>query len=143
MSMRVRLGLAFLAVFVLGVVTGGAAWNFVSARSEMDVFDAAREGSRHGVFVWSLERKLDLNAEQKARVLQILEAYDKESEAVKPPPTPQMKALKEKMRADVRAVLTPSQAAEYDVLIAELDAVRGRSKGQPAVSASSAPTSAP
>ncbi len=142
MSMRVRLGLALAAVFLLGVVTGAAAWNFARARSEIDVFDAARSGSRHGVFVWSLERKLDLDSAQKSRILEILAAYDKESEAVKPQPTPQMKALKDKMRADVRSVLTPAQAAEYDVLIAELDAVRGRAKGSATpASSSSAPAS--
>ena len=141
MSLRLRLGLAFSAVFLLGIVTGAAGFHVVGARSELDVFDAAREGSRHGVFVWSLDRKLDLEAAQKARIFEILEAYDREAEAVRPKPTPQVKALKDKMRADVRAVLNTDQAAKYDRLIAELDAVRGRVHNS--ANASASPQAAP
>lgn len=140
MSPRARLGLALGAVFVLGVVTGAAGWNAFAARSSMDVFDAARGGSRHGVFVWSLERKLDLDAQQKARIVEILADYDKASDAIKPPPEPRIQELKDKMRADVRAVLTPAQQAEYDVLLAELDAVRGKRRASASASASASPS---
>jgi hypothetical protein len=125
---RAKLGAMLGAVFLLGAVTGGASWHVLSARAQIDMFDAAHVGARHGVFVWSLERKLDLSAEQKRKIEQILSDYDRATDAVKPPVDPRVAALKAQMRSDVRATLTPEQAAKYDVLIAELDAARGRGK---------------
>lgn len=133
-----KLGAVLAAVFLLGVVTGGASWHVISARFAIDLFDAARAGSRHGVFVWSLERKLDLSAEQKAKIEAILTEYDRATDAVKPAVDPRVAALKTQMRSDVRATLTPEQQPKYDALIAERDAVRGRNKPAPSASAPTA-----
>jgi Spy/CpxP family protein refolding chaperone len=125
---RTKLGAMLAAVFLLGVVTGGASWHVLSARAQIDMFDAAHAGARHGVFVWSLERKLDLSASQKQRIEQILADYDRATDAVRRPVDPRIAALKAQMRSDVRATLTPEQQMKYDVLIAELDAARGRGR---------------
>lgn len=139
---RTKLAAMLGAVFLLGVVTGGASWHVLSARAQIDMFDAAHAGARHGVFVWSLERKLDLSAEQKQKIEQILSDYDRATDAVKPPVDPRVAALKAQMRSDVRATLRPEQQAKYDTLIAELDAARGRGKPSAAASVSgSAPAS--
>ncbi len=135
---RTKLGAMLGVVFLLGAVTGGASWHALSARAQIDMFDAAHAGSRHGVFVWSLERKLDLNADQKTKIEQILLDYDRATDAVRRPVDPRVAALKDQMRSDVRATLTPEQQANYDVLIKELDAARGRGKGSAAPAASSA-----
>jgi hypothetical protein len=53
------------------------------------------------------------------------------------PVDPEMKALRKKMRADVRAVLSPEQAPRYDELTEKLDDVRSRARGEaPSASAS-------
>jgi hypothetical protein len=138
---RTKLGAMLGAVFLLGVVTGGASWHVLSARAQIDMFDAAHAGSRHGVFVWSLERKLDLDAQQKQKIEQILADYDRATDAVKPPVDPRVAALKAQMRSDVRATLTPEQQTKYDVLISELDAARGR--GKPSAAAPAASSGSP
>ena len=134
---RAKLAAMLGAVFLLGAVTGGATWHVLSARAQIDMFDAAHAGSRHGVFVWSLERKLDLSPEQKQKIEQILRDYDRATDAVKRPVDPRIAALKDQMRSDVRATLTPAQQAKYDVLISELDAARGRGKSSATPAASS------
>ncbi len=126
---RLQLGAALTAMFALGGVTGAAAWHALGARAAIDLFDAAHTGSRHGVFVWSLERKLDLRAEQRRAIEAILEDYDREVDALRPPVDPRVAARKEKMRADVRAALDPEQQPAFDRLIAELDKARGSSGG--------------
>lgn len=135
---RTKLGVVLGTVFLLGVVTGGASWHALSARAQVDMFDAAHAGSRHGVFVWSLERKLDLSADQKQKIEQILSDYDRATDAVRRPVDPRVAALKEQMRSDVRATLTAEQQTKYDVLISELDIARGRGKPSATPAASSA-----
>jgi hypothetical protein len=135
---RTKLGAMLAAVFVLGAVTGAASWHVFSARAQIDMFDAAHAGSRHGVFVWSLERKLDLSAQQKSKIEQILADYDLATDAVRRPVDPRVAALKDQMRSDVRATLTPDQQSKYDILVAELDAARGRGRASAAPAASSA-----
>lgn len=127
MSPRVRLVAALGAMFALGTVTGAAAWHALSTRAAMDLFDAAHAGSRHGVFVWSLERKLDLRPEQRRAIEEILATYDRDAEALRPPADPRLAARKDEMRAAIRATLDARQQPEFDRLIAELDKVRGSS----------------
>ncbi len=103
MSPRVRLVAALGAMFALGTVTGAAAWHALSTRAAMDLFDAAHAGSRHGVFVWSLERKLDLRPEQRRAIEEILATYDRDAEALRPPADPRLAARKDEMRAAIRA----------------------------------------
>lgn len=126
---------AFGAVFCLGAVTGGAAWHVISRRTSVDLFDAAAQGSRHGVFVWSLDRKLDLSGEQKAAIEQILRDYDRDAADVTPPPDPRLKALRAQMRADIRTKLDADQAVRFDTLMDDLDAVRQRAKSSAVPSA--------
>ncbi len=130
---RSKLGAGGLlaAVFALGAVTGAASWHVISARSVIDLFDAAQSGSRHGVFVWSLERKLDLSADQKQKILEILADYDRAADAAKPPVDPRVAALKDQMRADIRATLDAEQQPKFDELIKKLDEARGRNKPKP------------
>lgn len=139
---------SFVGVFVLGSVTGVAVDQFVAARRSLDVFDAAGEGSRHGVLLWSLERKLDLSDDQETKIKAIFADYDREMAAI--PADPKTGALRQRMRADIRATLNPQQQAKYDDLMKAWDAKRrrpdtvGSSSADPASSASSrAPTAGP
>lgn len=124
---KLKVGVAAAMVFLLGAVTGAAIWHVFSARAALDMFDAAEDGKRHGVFVWSMERKLDLSAEQKAKIEVILADYDRETDAIRPPVDPRLLAMKADMRSAIRATLRPEQQARFDTLIVELDRARGRS----------------
>jgi len=136
-SPRNKIVAVLVATFVLGGVTGGALGHVLEERRAMDMFDAAENGSRHGVFLWSLERKLDLSDAQEVQIAQILARYDREMGDVTQPVDPEMKALRKKMRDDVRAVLTPEQAPRYDELTGKLDDVRARARGEMPASSSS------
>jgi hypothetical protein len=127
--LNLKLAGAFAAVFLLGGVTGAAVMHVVEARRSIDMFDAASKGSRHGVFLWSLERKLGLSSEQRQAAEEILAKYDRDVAAVMAPVDPRTKELRQKMRADIRAKLSPAQQTRYDELMATWDAARRRSKG--------------
>jgi hypothetical protein len=134
---------AFAAVFLLGGVTGGATMHVVDTRRTIDMFDAASQGSRHGVFLWSLERKLDLSPQQRGEFEQIMAQYDRDVAAAMVPVDPRAKELRKKMRAELRAKLTPAQQARYDELMTTWDAARRRSRpdvGKPAGSGAPAPS---
>src|SRR5262245_51828053 len=103
---KLKLFGAFAAVFLLGGVTGGAVMHVIEARRAIDMFDSASKGSRNGVFLWSLDRKLGLSAEQRQAFEAIMAQYDRDLAAVIEPLDPRVKALREKMRADIRAKLT-------------------------------------
>lgn len=131
---KTKAALALAVVFLLGVVTGAAVWHVAYARNATDTFDAASRGSRYGVFVWSLERKLDLTGEQKRSIEAIMARYERDVAAVAPAPDPRVTALREQMRADIRALLDDRQKKRFVELITELDAVKKRDR--PAASAS-------
>lgn len=123
---RRKVILAFVAVFFLGGLAGAAVGHVVEARRAIDIFDASSQGSRHGVFLWSLERKLKLTATQRAEIEVILAQYDRDVATMMVPVDPQARALRRQMRADVRARLAPEQQGRYDELMALWDKAKGR-----------------
>ena len=72
MTRRQVVGLvSYLGVFLLGAVTGGSVMHAKGARSDATVFDD-QGGSRHRMYVWSLDKKLGLSAAQRQRIETIL-----------------------------------------------------------------------
>jgi hypothetical protein len=134
---KTKAAAALAVVFLLGMVTGAAAWHVGYARNATDTFDAASRGSRYGVFVWSLERKLDLTSQQKQSIEAIMARYERDTAAVAPPPDPRITALREQMRADIRALLDARQQKRFGELISELDAVKKRDRAATSASAAS------
>lgn len=133
--------LAFVAVFFLGGLAGAAVGHVVEARRAIDIFDAASQGSRHGVFLWSLERKLDLTSAQRAEIEVIMAQYDRDVATMMVPVDPQARALRRQMRTSVRARLAPEQQDRYDELMTLWDKAKGRSPDLPtATDASAAPS---
>ncbi len=118
---------AFGAVFVLGGITGAAVGHVVEAQRAIDLFDGSSEKSRHGVWLWSLERKLDLSGDQKAKIEEILTRYDREMADANAPVEAQTTAVRSKMRAEVRGLLAADQQKKFDALMASRDAMRARS----------------
>lgn len=66
--------------------------------------------------------KLGLSAEQNEKIHAILESRRGRFEAVMSEVRPRMQALREETDAEIRAVLTPEQAAKLDTLKAEIAA---------------------
>jgi Spy/CpxP family protein refolding chaperone len=123
-------GLAgYLGVFLLGAVTGGFAMHAKDARSDATVFDD-RGGSRHRMYVWSLDKKLGLSAAQRQRIEAILAMHDAERDAILAPVEPRMKALRALIRGEIREALTPEQGREFDELMRRYDEGRAQRRGQ-------------
>lgn len=124
MPMRTRsprlLGLALLtAVFLAGSLFGMAMNRTLLAEEAPAAGDAACE-HRGGKILDQLE----LSPSQRTEVDHILERRRAQTEAFWDSAGPRLRALTDTTRAEIRAVLTPAQAAEYDRLRAERRAAK-------------------
>lgn len=124
MPMRTRsprlLGLALLtAVFLAGSLFGMAMNRTLLAEEAPAAGDAACE-HRGGKILDQLE----LSPSQRTEVDRILERRRAQTEAFWDSAGPRLRALTDTTRAEIRAVLTPAQAAEYDRLRAERRAAK-------------------
>lgn len=118
---RMRLaGMALLAVtFVVGMLAGTAFGRVLSAR-EPDARTAAVECDQkrgpHHVF-----DQLDLTAEQRTRIDAIMARRRALTDSLWKSDGARLRAAVDSTRAEIRTVLTPVQAAEYDRLRQERD----------------------
>ena len=114
---RMRMaGMALLAVtFVVGMLAGTAFGRVLSAREPDAAGAAAAECERkrgpHHVF-----DELDLAPAQRARIDQIMARRRALTDSLWRTDGARIRAAVDSTRAEIRAVLTPEQAAEYDRL---------------------------
>src|SRR5688572_6037203 len=78
----------------------------------------ARNGDNRRSFTW-LTEELNLTAEQSAAVDSIVERRHREMRAVIAPVRPQMDAVRDTARHQIRRVLDDAQRARFDELIAK------------------------
>lgn len=112
------LGIALLVVtFAAGMLAGAA---FDQALAAREPAPAAQPGwhchGPHGQKTSRILDRLDLSPEQRARVDAIMARRRVEAEAYWDREGPRMRAMVDSTRAEIRAVLTPAQRAEYDRL---------------------------
>lgn len=122
---RTRLiGLAMLAVaFAVGGVAGAAFTRVLEAQQTQA---AAGGGAECGEQRVSILDQLELTPEQRARVDVILAHRRDQTEVFWDSAGPQLEAIMDATRAEIRAILTPEQRAAYDRLRAERRALRER-----------------
>jgi len=114
------LGVALLvATFAIGGLAGAAAVRLSAAR-EPAAAPPAAEGSapREGCRTSTLDQ-VGLTPEQRERVNAVLERRRRETGAFWDEYGPILRAIVDSTRAEIRAVLTDEQRAEYDRLRAE------------------------
>ncbi len=124
---RLLVGALLIAVFAGGALIGAAVDRLVApattavapATSERRADDARRQ---------YIFEQLDLTPEQRARIDEALELRRAQTDSIWRMTRPQMRAIIDSLRDDVRAVLTDEQRAEYDRLLAEHDAKRRRER---------------
>jgi Spy/CpxP family protein refolding chaperone len=115
---RVRAqGIALLFItFLVGVLAGFAAERVRAARAspqdEPPPGTAFRPGRLPPMF-----RHLDLTPEQRERILAILAARRPETQEILDEMLPRLRAVTEATHREIRAVLSPEQAAVYDSLL--------------------------
>jgi Spy/CpxP family protein refolding chaperone len=125
---RMRMaGMALLAVtFAVGMLAGTAFGRVLSAR-EPDARAAAAEceakrGPHH------LFDELDLTAAQRTRIDGIMARRRDRTDSLWQTDGTRIRAAVDSTRAEIRAVLTPTQAVEYDRLRAEHEAKKRRER---------------
>lgn len=117
---RARLiGIALLVTtFLVGALGGAAVVRVLDAREPAAAGCAARDGGRDDRGPDIFER-LDLSAEQRVQIETILERRRSRMEAFWSEYRPQLRAMVDSTRAEIREVLTPEQRAEEDRFRAE------------------------
>ena len=104
------------AVFVAGLALGGAA----QAWAGRSAAPCARSGGTAAV-VKDLTRELSLTGAQQDSVRAVFDRHRSEMEAVWQRVHPQFDSLRQLMRAEINAQLTPAQQQKYKALVAEHD----------------------
>ena len=133
-----RAALVVALVFALGAVSGAAVAWLVRQRIDVAALEVDRRG--RGPMLRQLSVELDLDAAQREKIGAILRAHRTELAAIADRVQPDVQAVMERMRLEVRAALRPDQQRRFDRLIAThrmLDRMhhgpgggRGRGRGQ-------------
>lgn len=105
--------------FALGGLVGGAATMLAERGTHPE---SPREGGPQG-YVNMLKVELELSAEEHRVVGDILKRHEPVMDSIWQMVRPQFEAERQAVRREVRAVLTPDQAAKYDRLIARRDSI--------------------
>lgn len=121
-----RVYLYFALTFVLGIVVGIASlatYGWYSGRW--------RRGFNKERILRFLTRELSLNDTQVKQVSQILDDYQKSFQEAQSQMEPQLAAIRERHRNQVRQILTAEQVIKYNELVRRLDERRRRGPPPP------------
>ncbi len=105
--------------FALGGLVGGAATMLAERGSRSE---GSRDGGPEG-YVTMLKVELGLSADEQQVVGDILRRHEPAMDSIWQIVRPQFDAERKIVRHEIRAVLTPAQAAKYDRLIARRDSI--------------------
>jgi Spy/CpxP family protein refolding chaperone len=118
--------LATVLIFGAGVVTGGLLVQHsarFSPQRPAHYQNGARTnapsfigGNKHEL-LRRVEHELDLNPEQRERVDKIIVVSQERTRKLMEPVTPQMRLELQQTKEEIRAILTPAQAARFDDLM--------------------------
>jgi Spy/CpxP family protein refolding chaperone len=117
--------LATMVIFGTGALTGGLLVKQAqtptqkssrSNNSGKPVTGQSNGGNRHELLK-RVERELDLGPDQRERVDKIIAASQERTRKLMEPVLPQMKQEMQATKEEIRAVLTPAQAAHFDELM--------------------------
>jgi len=120
---KLKGGLILLGVFVLGSLTGAAGMRAYMQRDEVEELTGgpeARFGLQH---FRALARELDLSDEQRQQVREIVKKHRPERRRLMQELSEgcgaDMQEHKQKVDAEIRAVLTPEQQQRFDALLSK------------------------
>ncbi len=117
------------SLLLLSALLGGAVGSVVTARTlDRDRQDHDRRSHGSEWYVDLLARELDLTTSQQDSVRALLGRRRQGMDSLHALIRPRMDEIRDSIRADVRALLTPSQQAAYAELTARLDARRRQMK---------------
>lgn len=110
---------AVLGLFLLGVVIGGLAMHLFQANRIMPPPDRPMGAGMHGgpVFFERMQRHLDLTAEQRREVAEILRQAQEEGRRMHEEMLPRVHELIEATQDEMREILTPEQQERFDDIL--------------------------
>lgn len=129
MSPRLQSALVLAGVFALGAITGGAAVHFTRERRIHAMMDAPPHQERLRRLLRALEHDVKLDDAQREKVKEILAGHEAEVKEIRRAAAPRLSALRARIAVEIRAVLRPDQAADFDEFLKKQEA-RAESAGE-------------
>jgi Spy/CpxP family protein refolding chaperone len=118
-------------VFLLGAALGGVLGYMFAHRAVSAANPPLSEPERRGKRVAEFTKELSLTPQQADQLDAILRARHAESKALHDQTEAQIEAVRQKGRAQVRAILTPEQLPKFEDFLKRIDEERKRN-GPPA-----------
>ncbi|HEY5961030.1 MAG TPA: hypothetical protein VIV60_30950 [Polyangiaceae bacterium] len=118
---RWKAALTLLLVFVVGAVCSAVVTRIVTQRTIMNLLDGPPERIRTHAILFRLNLELDLTQEQRAELQSILEKHQPELAVLRQSIEPQVKAVRTKQWAEMRALLREDQRAAFDRMVHDLE----------------------
>ena len=106
--------LALIAAFALGGVAGGFGMKSYMLSRFAEHFGGPPGRARMGFRLEAMTRTLDLNEAQRSKLQQIFDKHEDERRQVFSRCEPEHRALRDKVDAEIREVLTPEQRRKYE-----------------------------
>jgi Spy/CpxP family protein refolding chaperone len=119
------------AVFLLGAALGGVLGYVFAHRPVIAATAPLSEPERRAHRVAEMTRDLSLTPQQAQQLDSILLQWHTESKAVRDQSDAQINAIREKKRAQVRAILTPDQLPKFEETVKRMDEERKRNAASP------------
>lgn len=112
-------GAYLLIVFLSGAVVGVFGHRLYSAKTVAATNESRRHQSYRERYLRDMETRLRLDAEQKTKLIQILDEFKGRFDAARRKVDPEMKMILEEQRGRIRQMLRPEQQSEYEKMILE------------------------
>ncbi|HEX6315466.1 MAG TPA: hypothetical protein VFZ73_11430 [Gemmatimonadaceae bacterium] len=109
--------------FLLGAVLVGGALGFTADRMMLRDRIARRESGRP-----LLADRLQLDAPQRARLDSIIDNRHKRYDIIMSAVRPALDSVKQRARDEIRAMLNPTQLAEFDKVLAEMSSNNNKNR---------------
>ncbi len=110
--------LCILLIFILGAASGCLVMHIVY-KSHMETFLRGDRKAREEILINRLSRRLDLDDRQREQARVIVEKTHQEMDMIRKQYRPQMEAVLDNSRAEMRRILRPDQLQKFEKFIAE------------------------
>src|SRR5262245_9259658 len=113
---RLRTVLALIAAFGLGIVAGGFGMRGYMFHEFAEGLHATPGKARMQFRMEAMARRLDLSHDQREKIQKIFESHEDERRQAFDRCAPEHRALKARIDAEIRPILTPEQQKKFDEL---------------------------
>jgi Spy/CpxP family protein refolding chaperone len=119
------------AVFLLGAALGGVLGYLFAHRPVIAANPPLSEPERRAQKVHQLTEELSLTPQQAQQLDALLRQHHAEVKAIRDQADRQAEAVRQKGRADLRAILNPDQLPKFEVFLKRVDEERKRNPPPP------------